>query len=194
MPRALEARDGDCLRARSSAGLATQWLNSSRTLRNSLAWLATPRSTKRASPICSNGRGAGGGGRSTSCNGWISVRRRWSWHVDLSEMLGLGGLGHLRGGQVDGPRHHHVGCENAPERSGSRTRRRTTADRLREGTMEPRSSLRRIGSESGPPNLAVETNLGGGAFLAPKPSSPVRLGECGTRKTPRNRGNFPVYI
>ena len=49
---------------------------------------------------------------------------------------------------------------------------------------------RRIASETEPPNLAVETNAGFVVFCAPNPPSPVRLGQCSTAKTPRNRGIF----
>ena len=54
-------------------------------------------------------------------------------------------------------------------------------------------SLRQIGSETEPPNLATEKNTGCGVFQARNPQSPVRIRERLTAKTPRNRGNFPGY-
>jgi hypothetical protein len=52
------------------------------------------------------------------------------------------------------------------------------------------TSLRRIESETEPPNLATETNAGCGDFQARNPPSPVRIREGLTAKTPRNRGDF----
>ena len=57
-------------------------------------------------------------------------------------------------------------------------------------SAEPQPSLRRIGSETEPPNLATETNAGCGVFQARNPKSPVRNREGLAAKTPRNRGDF----
>ncbi len=57
-------------------------------------------------------------------------------------------------------------------------------------SAEPRPSLERIESETEPPNLATETNAGGGVFWARNPQSPVRMRQSLTAKTPRNRGDF----
>jgi hypothetical protein len=51
-------------------------------------------------------------------------------------------------------------------------------------------SLERIESESESPNLATENNASLGVFGGPNSQSPVRLRQCSTAKTPRNRGNF----
>jgi len=53
------------------------------------------------------------------------------------------------------------------------------------------STPRRIWSESEPPNLPTEKNVGCCAFEAPNPPSPVRMRESPTGRTPRNRANFP---
>ena len=48
----------------------------------------------------------------------------------------------------------------------------------------------RIGSESGPPNLATETNASRWPRLARNPPSPVRVRRRHSPKTPRKRGTF----
>ena len=50
--------------------------------------------------------------------------------------------------------------------------------------------LRRIGSETEPPNLATETNTDCAVFQARNPQSPVRVRQGRPPKTPRNRGVF----
>jgi hypothetical protein len=55
---------------------------------------------------------------------------------------------------------------------------------------ESRPSLRRIESESEPPNLATETNADHGTLWALNPPSPVRMRQSLAAKTPRNRGDF----
>lgn len=46
--------------------------------------------------------------------------------------------------------------------------------------------------ESEPPDLVTEKSAGHRVVRAPNPQSPVRMGDCPTPKTPRNRGEFSV--